>query len=262
MKQPSDKEIRKGIDAFIRRMLDLTVHLVRIEGGRPASAGSGFIYERDGRHTLFSVLHSFQPDKNDPNDIRFDGWHLETGLVVDNHSLLLTLPPIEFVTELTIGVGGKVDARDVDFVWGHLDVAELREKAPAEARLKGKHLTLPVYRGRIDHEPDAIHGYGFASFSKTTLVLGRNAMLVRDPVYEVAMTFDGYDARGLCRFKLDGEHKGDVTYHGSSGSPIADDEKNIVALVQGGDQATGIIFGVPLHRYARVIDIPSHRAFK
>jgi len=58
-------------------------------------------------------------------------------------------------------------------------------------------------------------------------------MLMRDPIYEVAMTFDGYDMRGFCRFKLNGTHKGHDAYYGSSGSPIADDEGNIVALVQG-----------------------------
>jgi len=66
MRKPSAKQIQKGIESFIRRMLDVTVHLVRIENGVPRSGGSGFIYEKDGRHILFSVLHSFQPTRTIP----------------------------------------------------------------------------------------------------------------------------------------------------------------------------------------------------
>jgi hypothetical protein len=257
MRKPSDQQIKEGMDAFIRQMLDVSVRLVRIEDNVPCSGGSGFIYEKSGRHTLFSVLHNFRPDKAKPDDLQFGGWYLETALVVDNQSLVLSLPPIEFVTQVHFARDCEARAEHVDFVCGHLDVYKLREKAAADAKLKGKKLELPVYRGAINVKPDKIHGYGFASFSETELVGNNPPKLMRYPVSEIGMAFDGYDDRGLCRFKLAGKHKGHAKYHGSSGSPIADDEGNIVALVQGGDNVDGIIFGLPLHQYAHVIEIPS-----
>jgi hypothetical protein len=179
---------------------------------------------------------------------------LRTGNRDVSEFLSQTLPPIQFVTALTITDNALSQPTNVDFAWGHFDIDTLRQKIDAESRLKEKNFTLPIYRGRIDCQPDAQHGYGFASRSQMTF-LSTSRGLLREPVCEIAMLFDGYDDQGLCRFKLEGKHKGHKAYKGSSGSPIADDEGNIVALVQGGDSKEEVIFGVPLHRYANVIEI-------
>jgi hypothetical protein len=255
--EPTEQEIRAGVDYFIRRMLAWTIKLVRIEHDQPRSVCSGFIYERNNRHTLFTVLHSFQSNKADLDDVQFDGWHVETDVVADGQSVLITLPPIQFIKEATVTEAGIVDPKHVDLVWGHLDVAKLREKLRVEPRLKGKDITLPIYRGSINRLPDAVHSYGFASLSQVELVRSGISYrrFYRHPVYEI-MTFDGYDDRGLCRFKLAEKHKGDDVYHGSSGSPIADDEGAIVALVKGGCEVENVIYGVPLARYGVVLDVP------
>src|SRR5688572_3741347 len=108
-RQPTAREIRTGIDQFVRRMLAWTINLVRIENDQPRSVCSGFIYERDKRHTLFTVLHSFQRNKADLDDIHFDGWHIETDVVTNAGVVLVTLPPIQFVKEATITEAGIVD---------------------------------------------------------------------------------------------------------------------------------------------------------
>src|SRR6266478_8335271 len=108
-RKPTENEIRAVIDQFIRRMLDWTIKLVRIENNQPRSVCSGFIYERGNRHTLFTVLHSFQKNKADLDEIHFDGWHIETDVVTDAGVALVTLPPIQFVKETTIAEAGIAD---------------------------------------------------------------------------------------------------------------------------------------------------------
>ncbi|HWE04173.1 MAG TPA: hypothetical protein VG326_17335 [Tepidisphaeraceae bacterium] len=261
MATPTDKEIADGINLFIERMSKLTVHLTQLRDNQPINGGSGFIYEHGDKHTLFTVLHCFQPNKKvNPNDISFDGWYLETGIVVGNRTLAFTLPPAQFVTQMTIADPSNIKAHHVDFAWGQLDVGALREKMKQDPKLSGIKVELPIYRGRIDHRPDSVHGYGFAAYA-TSEWLPQSRQLVRDPIAEIAMLFDGYDDRGLCRFKLDGKHKGHAAYWGSSGAPIADDEGHIVALVSCGpeeqDAMQDVIYGTPLHGYGRLIEIPN-----
>lgn len=77
MRALTDDE-KEGIRDFVNKMLGLTIRLVQIVGNRPVNVASGFIWQNAGRHTLITVLHSFQPNKDDRDDIRFDGWCLET----------------------------------------------------------------------------------------------------------------------------------------------------------------------------------------
>jgi hypothetical protein len=49
-------------------------------------------------------------------------------------------------------------------------------------------------------------------------------------------------------FKLPVEHPGHEAFHGCSGSPIVDLNRNVVALVVGGDLAINTVRGVAINR--------------
>lgn len=55
-------------------------------------------------------------------------------------------------------------------------------------------------------------------------------------------------------FQLPVEHPGHVTFHGCSGAPIVDFNKNVVALVCQGDTTANTVHGVSLARYKFALD--------
>lgn len=56
-------------------------------------------------------------------------------------------------------------------------------------------------------------------------------------------------------FKLPFPHPGHATYQGCSGSPIMDNEGNVVALVTDGDVHSNEIYGINLNKYKLCLDI-------
>lgn len=124
-----------------------------------------------------------------------------------------------------------------------------------EQEKNGKGIELPIYKGPLDEPAHANELYGFAALPPREFVLGLRG-LVREPVFEIDMTYEGDEPRGFNQFRLARSHQGDSVYKGSSGAPIVDRSGRIVALVQGGCKARNLIFGVPLSRFAKYIDLP------
>lgn len=254
MSKAKQHQEQLAAEAYIKRMLDVTVPLIRIDDSQPSSGGSGFILGREDRFTLITALHNFRSESNQLGTPDFQRWFIETRLVVDNQAVLITLPTANFVVEVDLRLNAG-SARHVDFVWGDIDVLALKRQRESEAKLRGKLIDFPIYRGSIG-AADSNHVYGFASYSQREMLKNRPE-LYRFPVYELYMIFDGVNERGLYRFKLNGPHKGHEAYYGASGAPIADEEGKIVAIVQGGNDEEAVIFGVPLHLYIGAMQIPT-----
>ena len=56
-------------------------------------------------------------------------------------------------------------------------------------------------------------------------------------------------------FQLPVEHPGHDSFSGCSGAPIVNMNRNVVALVRGGDTSTNTVHGVSLARYKPLVDL-------
>lgn len=227
---------------FVDHMLRHTVQLIRVEDGQPAGKGSGVLVALGERLFLLSVLHVFK---------RSD-WFFETNTVDGDKPLLLQVPPVNWVTHVRLDepTCGQRDG----LAWAEFDVAALKEKLTSEPRLKGQAVALDCYAGPLDQLPVSSESYNFVATPPREFHRERN-VLVREPLFELDMEYDGSDERGHYRFRLAGDHRGHDFYRGSSGAPIATSEGTIVALVQGGSEETNVIFGVPLWLYSRALEV-------
>jgi len=239
-----DEEARAQ-EAFVRHLLTYTSRLVRLEHGHPISAGSGVLYQTGERLFLLSALHVFKRQ----------GWFLEMDYVVGGNTLSIEVPPVNWlvagtITDSKISVSEQPDG----FAWVEFDLPKLKAKLKAEQEKYKKPITLPVYRGPIAEMAKPDEPYAFAAAPPRDYVPSI-VQLIREPVFELHMAYEGDDERGFYRFSLARQHQGDAAYKGSSGSPIADRNGKIVALVQGGSQAENVVYGVPLARYSKYMNL-------
>jgi hypothetical protein len=138
--------------------------------------------------------------------------------------------------------------------WVEFHLPALRSKLSEVAGLPADGIGLNAYHGSLGKRATPAERYHFAAAVPRFFDPFRRE-LVREPVFEFDMIYDGDDGRGFNRFRVGGAHRGDE-YKGASGAPILDSDGSIVALVQGGCPSQGVVFGVPLALYARALSIP------
>lgn len=94
-------------------------------------------------------------------------------------------------------------------------------------------------------QPDAVQVYGFSGRVRTEKH-GTDAFASEMVVYP-ALTYS-HSEEEIYHFKLPVPHPGHDAFHGCSGAPIVDLNRNIVALVVGGDTSSDMVKGVAIQR--------------
>jgi hypothetical protein len=228
------KQNKRGEEIFVDRMLDWTQRLVRVDEHEGNETASGLLYQRDNRVFLLSVGHALNHGQ----------WVIETNWAV-NHQVL------SFTMSKPTAFHGSTE----DFAWAELDVPAIAAQLKEDNHLKDKDVNLCVYKGPIDAPPAESMAYGFATWKAAEFVTGMRA-LVRDPVYELNLKYDGIEpTTKLLTFLPNHPHPGHKHYKGSSGSPIAGVDGKVVALVVRGypEKNPTMILGVPLQNHAEKI---------
>jgi hypothetical protein len=225
--------------AFVEHMLRYTVRLVRnpTTPGAEGGIGSGVLLQRPAGLVLLTAGHNFD---------RPGAWTLETDIVVGRQTLMLPIPNPQRLLQVDLETG---ESSNVDVAWARLGPRRL-QGAPEP---KGEPIALNVYLGPIDGVPSAEHDYGFATYSRVELHESVSTLL-RDPAWEVEMTYEGVSQTGLHEFRLAGPHKGHDYYEGASGAPIADETGQIVSILVSGVEEENIVYGFPIHTVAELID--------
>jgi hypothetical protein len=102
-----------------------------------------------------------------------------------------------------------------------------------------------VFLERQISEPRAEQVYGFSGRVRTEKH-GADAF-VSDMVIYPNLTYS-HSEREIHHFTLPVTHPGHNAFHGCSGSPIVDMNRNVVALVVGGDVSTNTVQGIAISR--------------
>jgi hypothetical protein len=239
--QPSNNPM----ELFLQHMLRHTVRLIRNAAsiGSDSGVASGIIAQISRRLILLTAGHIFD---------RAGTWTLETATVVGGRTLNLHLPNVQRLCSIELRSG---EESDIDLAWAPLDCEEIKEQMRRDAEMQGRAINLPIYTGPLDLIPDAREDYGFVAQNRVELHPAHR--LYSQPSYEVGMAFRGYrETDGLYEFALAGPHKGHAYYSGASGAPIANREGKIVSLLLSGHPTGGaILWGVPLARYAPLLNL-------
>lgn len=227
-------------DELIRAVRSVTTSLFRTVRDHPAACGSALLCKSDDRLFVLSVIHVLESG----------GWAMETDCVVNGRALLIELPPMNWVVQSVLDDEGKIIAKSSDgMAWVELNVAKLC----AEANRCGHAVGLNVYEGSLSERARSGEVYHFAA----GVPRGFDPCLrdlLREPIIESEMTYDGDDVRGFNCFKVAGKHRGDE-YKGASGAPILNSDGTAVALVQGGSPHAGVLYGVPLAMFSPVLQL-------
>ncbi|MDQ3279799.1 MAG: hypothetical protein M3Q69_00130 [Acidobacteriota bacterium] len=236
---------RNPLQKFIDKMAAHTVRLVRnadqLLNADERGIASGLILRRPHGLVLLTAGHSFMKEGE---------WTLETNVVVQGQTLSLALPNLHILLSIDARPGVVTP---IDVAWAPLDEAVLaRILDEIEPRRKRK-LVLPQYAGPIDEPADPESLYGYAA-KNLGFVDPYRKEFVLELSYEVGMTFRGEREDGLFVFKLARPHQGHEYYSGASGAPIADESGRVVSILLGGEPARNELYGLPLYRYAGVID--------
>lgn len=237
--EPTDEQIRQGMQAFVDHMGRVSLCLCRFDTPapdekEPAKRGSGLAILGDARPLVVSCEHVIGRGR----------WGVEGHTSVSparTERELFDTPIANRETPLRILAPAKTLAEAPgsgwDFAWARF--ADAAEPLPDLG-------TLEFYRGPLDVVPNSEEPYGFIGWNRDEEHLAIKAV-TREPSYELSMRFVGEDSSGMYRFLLDGPHKGNAFYRGASGAPIAGPDGTVVALLaHGEEQAENILTAVPL----------------
>ena len=182
-----------------------------------------------------------------------DLWYVEMPVVTDT-GLRGVLIPLKETWSIFASFSISGEKEDVDFGWSEIDLAEFKKQKSKDPILRSAEIKFEFYQGPLDRQLLEDDHFCFASKADVEAVRTDGPYhLIRDPVFEVLMKYDGFRPDGLVDFKLNGNHKGDDHYRGSSGSPILDPDGAVVSMVLGGDEDLGTIRGLPLFKYSHMV---------
>jgi hypothetical protein len=234
---------KAGCQQFFDRMLATTVRLVRDAEKFPSNFGgaSGFLVPRGEDFILITAGHIFY---------NLGRWTLETNATISKGTLHLPLRDVQLLVQLDLRRGS---VEKIDLAWAKITREDAKAAiADADGPLE---LEFPVYSGPLDREPERDVPYGFATV--THAVFDKNLeQLERSECYELYLDVAEFEkTTGLVTFGLARPHQGHDYYRGASGSPIADPEGHIVAVLLGGCPKRNVLFGMSLSRYSGVISV-------
>lgn len=202
--------------------------------------GSGTLLDYRGRRFLLTVQHNVPLGSSD--------WILDLGKRSDKGTEIYKPKYFLYVCEYTRSTG---EARAIDFCFSELptDLNSIyQQRTPW---VSGEERHRHVFKSDLTTVPSIEQIYAFAgqiqpeshsprSYAMTTAVYPGLKYLRTDSEMHV--------------FKLPVSHPGDEHFRGCSGAPIVDMKRQVVALVCGGEEADGIVYGVSVARYKFALD--------
>lgn len=228
-----------GAREFVEHMLGCTVRLFR-DAATLEGLASGILLRRPHAIVLLTAGHSFRKGGE---------WTLELPVYHEGQTLTLRLPEVQLLTRVT---ARPLTEENIDVAWAAIDPAFVNEAIEAVEVTLPAPLEMPMYRGPINEVPTKSHAYGFAAWNRVEKHPDLGT-LYSEASFEVGMAFrEERDDRYV--FELARPHQGDDYYYGASGAPIADESGRIVSIVLEGSNGVDEILGLPLARYAELLD--------
>ncbi len=198
-----------AINAFLKRMLDLTVYVVGCDELRASRSkqGSGLLWERGNTLTLLTVAHNFKGEQPRHLDPRFSGV---------GGSLLIEIPQpgSMAIADVNVQRGTSEIAQDVDFAWVNPAIYQVAEEARGEHL---RHRYSSVSRNPNAADAVARQGTALRIFRADRVRLRCDTLALRHRnVYEAAMEYQGIEQSrvwaGCYRFSLARPHQGHKYY--------------------------------------------------
>jgi hypothetical protein len=206
----------------------------------PIGMASGCLIKYTGKTLLLTVQHATG---------NFGNWAIELEYVQGQGTKLWRLGTINFLTKATLP---SLIFKDVDFAYVEVpDTIEsfFQECTPATGF--GPKLKRHVFSDAFGHLPDIKDKYAFSG--QVMAEYAGNILFGENRVYQdleyVSTTDD------IHTFRIPFKHPGHVHFKGTSGAPILNSHREIVALVIGGDTDTDVIYGIDINKYKILIDI-------
>jgi hypothetical protein len=213
----------------------------------PVAMASGCIVKYNQKHFLLTVFHAVGNQQKWALEIRYE------------HSAGMKMYPVGGFRFLKKGNISTLTFEDVDFALKELDssVTPFYQEI-AQDRSGNILLETPKIINELDFsvKPSPDKKYYFAGLTRPALgQLEQNRFfLEQELTIEEDLAFTG-EKEDLFIFKVARPYPGHEKYRGCSGSPIMDNDGNIVALVVEGDLGKNEIYGINLNKYKIVLDI-------
>lgn len=213
------------------------------DNSNPVGLASGCMIDYRGIRILLSVFHATsKPGK----------WALEMKFERESKRTQLYYPePFNFIKEMKLGTPMLFD---VDY--SHVQIPSDITSTFQEITVHGDILSersRPVFSPNFTELPNKSDVYAFSGQIKPEFVPGLNTLVTEHCTYAGLTYVRSEGAHHY--FKIPVPHPGHEQFHGCSGAPIIDSQRNVVALVCGGDIETNEIRGINLAKYKVALDI-------
>lgn len=231
---------------YIQHMLSYTIRLVRnaraaYDAPQTTGVASAIMLERPHAVVLLTAGHMFWK----PGD-----WTWETNVVVEGETLSLRLPELQQLARVDVHARTMTP---IDVAWCRIDQERIRQVLTTINPRHPPTLSLPVYRGCIDTEPNTDTVYGYAAWNRGWLDANLRKFILESS-FEIGMRYIGRSKDDLLMFRLARPHQGHEYYQGASGSAIAAEDGTIVSILLSGDKDKNVLYGLDLKKYASLLD--------
>lgn len=201
---------------------------------------SGTLFDYRGRRFLLTAQHSVPLGSND--------WLLDLGKVSDKGTEIYKPKNFLYVGEYTRSTG---EGRVIDFCFSELPVdlnSIYQQRTPW---LSGEERYRHVFNSDLTILPSAEQIYAFSGeIQPEKHGTGSYAMTMTvNPGLKYLRTDSEMHV-----FGLPVTHPGHEHFRGCSGAPIVDMNRQVVALVCGGNEEEGTVYGVSIARYKFALD--------
>ncbi len=236
------------LTAYQEALIDSSFQLVNVDSSNipDSGLGSGCLFEHHGRKILLTVAHIKKKNRTLIAQIRFEP---------SNGTLVIPLN--NPIPGGLIHASKRLRKEAKDFCY--LEVPPTLE--PYNQIIRDydsailKEMPVTIFELSEIQPPDKNVSYGFCGRVDPNL-----AYHFGTPYFETTrtpyqgLTYIGEDD-GLFVFQLPMQHPGHEAFKGCSGTPIIGEDSSVVALVQGGDENSDLIYGIPLIKYKSKLQI-------
>jgi len=210
---------------------------------QPIRMGSGCLIDHGGKRILLTAAHV---TKNQGR------WCIELGYQPGQATSLHSLGPMNFLMKIVLG--GSIHDVDFSYVEVPRDLQPLRQEI-IDADTVGEEIPITVHQLDFSIKPSATRKYGFCGTVMHALEKhsGKTFLTAELRSYE-GLTYLR-DEADYHVFKLPMSHPGHEHFQGTSGAPVLDDQRRVVALVCSGCVSRDEIYAVSIARYRTALDI-------